>query len=304
MRTLAVCLSVALSTWAVPEHASLQTFRISTDAVVVDVSVRDGRRPVVDLGASDFALFDNGVAQEIDSVEIAPTVIDVTAVMDVSGSASPFASWILTGIRQLQGLLTAEDGAVLVLVGRQVRGAMTPADQAWLSSPPLIGDGGTHIFDAITASAMKATEPGRRHLIVAFTDGLDTRSVIPAETRQDVLRHSNAVIEIFAVSAGGRTNASGTVWIGGPDAGRVETVGDYNYVLSSIADAAGGQFYDMRPSDSAAGRLNELISLFRQHYLLRFRPVGVKAGGWHTLKVSVKKGRYEVVARRGYERSQ
>lgn len=303
MRRLALYLSAVLSALSPPDRTLQEAFRASTDAVIVDVSVRNGRRPVVDLTARDFALLDDGVAQQIDSVDVAPTGIDLTAVTDISGSVSPFAGWILAGIRGVRDLLTSEDRAQLLVVGRHVRASTAPGDDMQRLSPPLIGDGGSHVFDAITAAAMKTTEPGRRHLIVAFTDGLDTRSIIPADTRQDVLRHSNAVVELFAVSTAGRTNASGVVWLGGPNAGQIETVGDYNYVLESIANGAGGQFYDMRPGDSAADRLKETVDLFRKHYLLRFRPVGVKASGWHTLKVSVNSRRYEVVARRGYERS-
>jgi VWFA-related protein len=303
MKKLGLCLLIVLSAAASPDRTVQEGFRASTDAVIVDVSVRDGRRAVVNLTTRDFVLLDDGVPQEVDSVEVAPTGLDLTVVMDVSGSTSPFAAWILGGIRDLRALLLTEDRAELLTVGRQVRASTAPGDDVLRLSPPLIGDGGSHLFDSITAAAMKTAEPGRRHLIVIFTDGLDTRSVIPAETRDDVLRHSNAVIDLFAISTSGRTNSSGVIYLGGPNAGTVETVGDYDYVLQSIADAAGGQFYAMRPGDKAASRLKETIDLFRRHYLLRYRPVGVKSSGWHTLKVTVKSGRYEVVARRGYERS-
>ncbi|HKW03573.1 MAG TPA: hypothetical protein VJN96_27350 [Vicinamibacterales bacterium] len=296
-------LLLTFSLAVLPDQTPQEGFRASTDAVIVDVSVRDGRKPVVNLSARDFTLLDDGVAQEIDSLETAPAGLDLTVIMDVSGSANPYAGWIVGGIRDLRDLLLAEDRAELLTVGRQVRTSANAGDDLLRLSPPVIGDGGSHLFDSITAAAMKIAEPGRRHLIVVFTDGLDVRSVIPADTRDDVLRHSNAVVELFAIATAGRTNASGTVWVGGPNAGQIETVGDYDYVLQSLADVAGGQFYSMRPGDKAAGKLKEALDLFRQHYLLRYRPVGVKPSGWHTLKVSLKSGRYEVVARRVYERS-
>jgi hypothetical protein len=46
------------------------TFRVTTDLVAIDVSVRRGNAPVMGLQASDFELRDNGVQQKIDAVSI------------------------------------------------------------------------------------------------------------------------------------------------------------------------------------------------------------------------------------------
>src|SRR5688500_20172103 len=44
------------------------TFRSGTDAVTVDVSVRDGARVVTGLRAADFEVLDNGVPQDVAAV--------------------------------------------------------------------------------------------------------------------------------------------------------------------------------------------------------------------------------------------
>jgi hypothetical protein len=44
-----------------------------------------------------------------------------------------------------------------------------------------------------------------------------------------------------------------------------------------------------------------IYAAFRQCYVLRYRPAGVAAGGWHAIEVAVNRpGRHDVVARRGY----
>ena len=63
-----------------------QTFRSTTDVVLVDVSVRADGRAVTGLTAADFTLTDNGVRQQIETVEPGSVPIDVTLVMDVSGN--------------------------------------------------------------------------------------------------------------------------------------------------------------------------------------------------------------------------
>ena len=304
-----------------PLSANRQTpFRSSADGVYVDVSVRDGRRPVAGLTDRDFQIWDNGVSQHVDAAEVATIGINLTVVMDLSGSASPYAPWLLGGVRDVRDMLSDADRPELITVGRHIRLSTAPLEDALKLSPPLIGDGGSHLFDAITAACMKETEVGRRHLVVVFTDGLDTRSAIPSAIRQDVLRHSNAVVEVFAISTRGRTSSVYTQYgtPGSPSrdplsardygsaptqAPRREAVGDFDHVLTDITDASAGRFHDMRSGDSPAEALGRTLELFRHHYILRFRPSGVTSGGWHTLRVSVAQGSYEVIARKGYEGS-
>ena len=63
--------------------ASVQqpTFRSRTDVVSVNVSVRQGRQPVTNLTAGDFAIADNGIAQTVDVLALAHVPIDLTLVM-------------------------------------------------------------------------------------------------------------------------------------------------------------------------------------------------------------------------------
>ena len=62
------------------------SFRSSVDAVSVPVSVTDRNRPVTRLTAADFDLRDNGVAQVITAAPVESLSVDVTLVLDASGS--------------------------------------------------------------------------------------------------------------------------------------------------------------------------------------------------------------------------
>ena len=44
----------------------------------------------------------------------------------------------------------------------------------------------------------------------------------------------------------------------------------------------------------------QAVSDFRTSYVLRYVPAGVSREGWHDITVRVKKGTYEVRARKGY----
>src|SRR5262245_1398134 len=70
-----------------PEPASSQqAYRAQTAVVTVNVSVRQGNRPVAGLRAADFIVTDNGIRQAIDTVSYEAVPIDVSLVVDMSGS--------------------------------------------------------------------------------------------------------------------------------------------------------------------------------------------------------------------------
>ena len=63
-----------------------QTFRSGVDAVMVDVLVTRGGRPVDGLSADDFTVTDNGVRQRIETVLLEDAPITLLLVLDISGS--------------------------------------------------------------------------------------------------------------------------------------------------------------------------------------------------------------------------
>src|SRR6187401_2058968 len=69
-----------------PPAPQRPTFTANTDVVYVDVSVRKEGRQLTGLTAADFELRDNGVKQEIETVEAAAVPIDLSIVVDLSGN--------------------------------------------------------------------------------------------------------------------------------------------------------------------------------------------------------------------------
>jgi VWFA-related protein len=281
-----------------PQQKPETVFRSGADAVFVDVSVMNGRRPVTGLKAADFNLLDDGKPQTIDEAAIQPMALDVTVLLDQSGSVAPFETAVLLpGAKGIGGMLRSGDHVELVTFNRQIRRTFDLRAPSEPLSPPRIGDGGTALFDAIAAALMERTEPGQRHLIVALTDGLDTQSVISREARQALVARSNAVVYIVAVSYAGRTSGFFSNMTSGQS---VEEAGDYDNLLREITDGTSGQFYDIRPGDSFLSAFRGAVDAFRQRYTLRYRPAGVDRPGWHDVTVTLKSGNYEVHARKGY----
>jgi hypothetical protein len=162
-----------------------QTFRSSTDVVMVDVSVRDNGRPVTGLTVADFVLTDNGVRQQIESVEAAAVPIDVTLVMDVSGNPrGPWAKRIPPAktiasveaeARQVTSLLRPDDRVRLLATDTYVQ-QLWPL-QAVVGGQPirsLESDGLSALYDTLAIALLQPVEPARRHVVIARTKGRDT----------------------------------------------------------------------------------------------------------------------------------
>jgi VWFA-related protein len=302
MNWLAALLSLVLL-GSGPFGRQAPVFRSAADAVFVDVSVTDGRRPVAGLTAEDFDLLDNGVPQHIDEVVAEAKSLDVSILLDVSGSVTgALVNLLVAGARDLVGVLRPDDRRELITFDRQTR-RTTDAHDWTAEAPPRIADGGTRLFDAIVTATMEREAPGRRHVVVALTDGLDTLSVIDRATRRAVVARSNAVVHMVALSVDGRTTGFATGRQSQRSSGReldLEEEGDYDYLLREITDATGGKFFDLRPGGSFIGALTNELDYFRTYYTIRYRPSRVSQPGWHTLAVHLTRSHHDLHSRSGY----
>lgn len=293
-----------------------QTFRTATDAVLVDVSVMTNHRPVTGLTPADFTLLDSGVAQQIDSVELVTSPIDLTLLVDTGNEVRDLelGSAVQHAASSTRSLLGTGDRGSLVTFDSEMRWGSSPGE-AWSRS-----EQGTVLLDAVCAAVMERIDSGRRHIIVAITAGFDTRSLLPKTTRAQILARSES--PVYFITAGllpiewtwieraspGSTSTSTAASIRGGTPvvalqGTAVIMGDYLAPLRDIADTTGGRLFELRGGDSFLTPLRQALDEFRTRYVLRFRPRGVAAAGFHTLAVKMTRaGAFDVKARRGYWR--
>ncbi len=277
-----------------------QTFRAATEAVIVSASVERSNRIVTGLTARDFAVSDNGVAQTVDSVTVDSLPIDLTIVYDTSPSQSHRLDRFKDDIRRMAAMLRAEDrlrvlafGAdrqVVDLAGWQPPAAELQTDRAATVPVSLVND-------APLLALVHRPAAGRRHLIVALTDGVDAGSAATAREVQTTAERADAVLHLVLMgrtagpSAGGAGNFVPT---GAEDGGRDR--------LKAAATLSGGAAHDrLAGSPDPVAEFANVFTDFRQTYVIRYAPSGVDPGGWHRIEVSVPGLRGAVVrARHGY----
>jgi VWFA-related protein len=274
------------------------SFRSGTDAVSVDVSVRRGKRPVTGLKASDFEIFDNGVRQEILDISYEKLPIDVTVLLDVSTSVTgPMLEALRRGVGQLREGLEPEDRLKLVTFDMRIRrladfSSAAASTDAALES--LAGTGTSAIFDALVVALTSPSTASRRQLIVLFSDGVDSSSVIDPPLLTEVAKRSAPTIAAVLASPTRRRVA--TVYARSALAAPMTV----DQLYDQLANETGGVVLRIATGNDLGSAFRRVLDDFRASYVVYFSPHGVPRGGLHTLDVRVRGEGVDVRARRGY----
>src|SRR5215471_6985833 len=114
--TLAVMVlaSAGLAGWQQP------VFRARSDAVVVNVSVKNGNVPMAGLKAADFRLLDNGVPQTIADISLEGVPVDLTLFFDTSTSFIGNLGDLKSGLQKIAALLRPGDRVRLLAFDDEV----------------------------------------------------------------------------------------------------------------------------------------------------------------------------------------
>ena len=271
---------VAALTAIQPPSPSQPIFRSSVELVEIDVSVMRGAQPVPGLTSRDFALSDNGVMQQVESVIVDRLPLNVTLVLDSSRSliGERLAQLVQAG-NALTMSLRADDHAALVTFSHQVTLAvpMTTDRQAIRSAlTALEARGSTALRDAIHLAIQLDPHDRARSLLLVFTDGYDNVSWLTEDAVLDTVRRSGVVIHVV----------------------RLES----DAFLDRLTQAAGGRTWSATSDRQLRELFTRALDEMRARYLLTYTPRGVDMAGWHSVKVSLKNVRGDVTARPGYSR--
>lgn len=294
-----VLLAVALA--AGTTHARTQdppTFRAGVDAVQVPVAVRDGSRPVVGLVAADFMLTDNDVTQHVQALTVESVPIDVTLVLDTSGSTTVIADRLARDVQQIAALLRTTDAFRLLCIDTRVEELrpMSPVTAKLDLGAVPRQNGSSSVHDALAVALMRPVAPDRRHLIVAITDALDTMSFTTSDRVREVASRSEALLQLVMVRPP-------VVFRGVRSFVRPRFNEQHILVLTEAAERTGGELRErglLGDADPVAA-FKKVFDDFRQSYILRYSPRGVESAGWHELTVTVPKSpKFSIRARRGY----
>ena len=300
---LAVPLTLAALA-ALPSQQQQPVFRARSDAVTIQVSVKSGNRPIGGLTAADFALRDNGVAQAVASVSAEQVPVDLTVLLDLSASVDGrLLDRLKAAVRDTAVLLHADDRIRLVAVTHVLQEAFDLRRAGPMPLDTLAAAGATSLYDGLAAAMMRPSEPGRRQLVVAFTDGRDSTSILDESAVKEIARLTDVVVNIVVptpVITDPTVRGNSTfAWMATQPWARREP---FFAVLTDLVEPSTGQVLVLEGDQSISRAFKKLLDDFRTTYILEYLPQGVAALGWHDVVVTVTRpGAYDIRARRGYQ---
>ena len=295
-RWAAAAASAAAATVIVSVSVSGFQFRTRAELVSVDVLVTDSRAPIAGLTAADFELTDNGTPQTIEQVYVEQLPLNVIMVLDSSASVEGERLRSLkAGATTVIDRLRPRDRAALVSFSHRLDlGAALTADAATLrgSVNALDAAGSTALRDAAFAALALRTADSTRTLVLLFSDGLDTSSLLSEDQVLEIASRSDAIVYAIGIreaTVGGRS--------GFPLRNDAPT--DHRFLERLSRETAGRLLYAEQNRDIAR-TFARVLDEFNTRYVLGYAPHGVAGNGWHRLEVRLKKRSGTVLARRGY----
>ena len=229
-------------------------------------------------------------------------------------------------VRDTTALLRPDDRIRLIAISQvlhEILALQPPRDN--ISLERLTAEGATSLYDGLAAAMMRPTEPGRRQLVLAFSDGRDSTSIVDEATARTIARLTDTVVDIV-VPVGGNAPASvdpnivssqfrggqrptAPVVTGTPDelAARAQALKPWARqetvpaILPELVAPTAGQVFTFTPDESISSVFKRTLDDFRAAYVLQYVPQGVTREGWHDVAVTLKKpGKYDIRARKGY----
>jgi Ca-activated chloride channel family protein len=194
-----------------PETAGRPSFRSGVDVVALSVTVLDQQERLIgDLTRPDFAVFEDGVRQDIAYFETREVPLDLALLIDTSISMAPNLGFVQKAALDLVGMLRPADRAAVMAFNDRVHVLTTFTSEtetvarAVRAIRPM---GATALYNAIYVALREfrrsvATDSTvRRRAIVVLSDGEDTASLLSFDELVAEARRAGVTIYTIGLRA-------------------------------------------------------------------------------------------------------
>ena len=195
--------STATST-ATATTPTAATFRSTIDLVALNVVVTDSEQKyVAGLTSSDFAVFEDGVQQDVSFFGASDVPLDLAILLDTSASMTGKMQLVQQAAIGFLATLRESDRAIIVDIKDATKvmyplgGDIEAAKKAILATAPR---GGTALYNGtyLTLKEMtkerRANSEVRRQALVVLSDGDDTASLVSYDDLMDLAKQSGIAI--------------------------------------------------------------------------------------------------------------
>ena len=256
-------------------------FRTSVDLVALNVIVTDLRQQFVGgLSVADFAVFEDGVRQDVSFFAASEVPLDIAVLLDTSASMSDKMAIMQRAALGFLNTLRPNDRAMIVDIKdatRVLHSLQSGGGDFESAVKSTRAGGGTGLYNGLyltfkeLAKARTASNGVRRQAIVVLSDGQDTSSLISFDDVMDVAKQSGIATYAITLRAPRLTafeQARGSRYFSQSE-----------FSMRTLAQETGGQaFFPLEISELDnvyAAIARELAS----QYALGYTPKSVRADG-------------------------
>ena len=269
-------------------------FRTGVDVVNVAVTVMDRKgSPVAGLTADDFEIVEDGKTQTVRYFAAGDAVADrapmhLGLLLDVSESMGDDLGFSKTAAIRFLNTLTDAVDVTVVDFDTEIRTARYSQNEyarliERIRLKKAAGD--TALYDAIGTYLDDADGQDGRKVMLLYTDGGDTRSVLQFTGLMDLLKASD--VTVYAI---GELEHQSTL-----------TKNQQRIILQQIADATGGRAFFPLAVKELDSVYEKVLAEIRAQYTLGYVSTNETTDGkWRKVDVRVKGKDLKPRARRGY----
>ena len=266
--------------------------RVDTNLVSLNVSVYGTklRTEVARLEQKDFAVTEDGKAQDVTFFATTDVPFDLVLLLDLSGSTADKRDLIRKSTRRFIEAARPTDRIAIV----------TFADDFWVVSPLTVdrakllssvnqigGGGGSRVWDALQFTLdhiFEAATSPRRRAVVFMTDGVDNAlgsgnagsKISFADLLESVRKHDALVVPIYL-------DTEGHDYLGDQGHRMYENARN---TLGVLAFESGGLYYSARKLEDLNGVYEQVIEDLSKVYSLGYRSTNEKRdGSWRTVNI-------------------
>jgi VWFA-related protein len=311
----------ALAAAAQEPQGEEEVVRVETNLVQLNVGVVDRQgRAITNLSRGDFVIYENDVAQPIQSFEPTTTPFSLVMMLDMSGSTITIRQQIKQAAWRFLDALAPEDRVAVVAFNQKIE-MLTPGfttDRRKIAYGIEIaeGRGETQFYKALDYSLKQLAKEGRRRkAIIVLTDGIDTElrnadrtQAAHAQTNEEAIASIkpdsspalNAVLN--AADRQGVTIFPLALPSGDPkrlplpDPTIIAIYTSARTRLQTLADRTGGYLNEIRRLEEMGRLYAQVAASLRTLYTISYQATGQRQrGSWRKVRVEV--ARPELIAR-------
>jgi len=300
--------------------------RTNVNLVQLNVGVVDRQgRAITSLTKDDFAVYEDGVKQSIQSFEPAQAPFSLVLLLDMSGSTINFRQQLKLASQRFLDALAPEDRVAVIQFNAKIKslsGFSTDRKKTYYAIDIASGTGDTYFYEALQYALRELNKEGkRRKAIVTLTDGLDSH--LRKEDRQTVA-HAQTDAEALAAIKPQNSTALNAVLasadrqgvtiyplalpsgdpkrlpIPGPDITGIYAAARMR--MQTLAERTGGRLNEINRLEKMAELYREVAADLRTLYTVAYQPPsGDRASGkWHEIRVEVTHPELIARTRPGY----